>query len=334
MTGPVTVAFQAVELPSGAKIEKFVDAGHNPPDGVIVHYWLKDKPEALTLSIVDGDGTQVRSFSSKRDTDTAPSPDSAGQSAPEAAGEGSSQGDVLQAGAEEEAAEEAELDGGPVWAPDEVGMNRFVWDYRYERPLKLSKLSRSAREEALEGQSGPRAMPGTYEVRLTIGDRTLSEAFELLADPRLAVSNADLRAQFELKLAIRDRISETHTTINQIRHIREQIEEWEKRAVGKPEVVSAAKSLKDQLTAIEGDLINLDFEKPRPGPNRIKEKWDALSSMIDESDDAPTAGAREVYEMLRSQLEAQRAALQRLLDGPLAEFIALLQSQGVPAIIP
>jgi hypothetical protein len=213
-------------------------------------------------------------------------------------------------------------------------MNRLVWDYRYEKPVKLEKKSRNAREEALEAVGGPRAIPGEYAVRLTVGDQTLAETFSLLADPRLPVSSADLRAQFELKMAIRDRISETHTTINQIRHIREQIEEWEKRAVGKPEVVSAAKSLKDQLTAIEGDLINLDFEKPRPGPNRIKEKWDALSSMIDESDDAPTAGAREVYEMLRGQLEEQRAALQRLLDGPLAEFTALLQSEAVPAIVP
>jgi photosystem II stability/assembly factor-like uncharacterized protein len=339
MTGPVTVAYQALESPTGARIEKFVDAGQNPPDGVIVHYWLKDKPESLTLSIVDADGNPVRSFSSKRDADAAPQPDSARQpptDAPRAAGEGegSSEGDVLQVGAEEEAAEEAKLEGGSIWAPNDLGMNRFVWDYRYERPTKLSKLSRSAREEALEGQSGPRAMPGKYEVRLTIGDRTLSEAFELLADPRLPVSNADLHAQFELKLAIRDRISETHTTINQIRHIREQIEEWEKRAAGKTEVVSAAKSLTEQLTAIEGELINLDFEKPRPGPNRIKEKWDALSSIIDESDDAPTAGAREVYETLRGQLEEQRAALQRLLDGPLAEFTALLQSEGVPAIVP
>ena len=64
-------------------------------------------------------------------------------------------------------------------------MNRFVWDYRYTQPTKLDVKSRSPREEALEGGSGPRALPGQYQVQLTVGDQTLVQSFEILADPRL-----------------------------------------------------------------------------------------------------------------------------------------------------
>src|SRR5579859_5724323 len=106
-------------------------------------------------------------------------------------------------------------------------MNRFIWDYRYEKPSKLDVKSRSAREEALEGGSGPRAVPGPYQVHLTVGDQTFIQDFAILADPRLPVTQADLQAQFDLKLAIRDRSSETHTVINQIRNVRAQIESWE-----------------------------------------------------------------------------------------------------------
>src|SRR3984893_2542946 len=98
-------------------------------------------------------------------------------------------------------------------------MNRLVWDYRYEKPAKLEVKSRSAREEALEGGSGPRAVPGEYQVRLSVGDQTLFQSFSILADPRLPVSLDDLKAQFELKLAIRDRSSETHAAINQVRRV-------------------------------------------------------------------------------------------------------------------
>jgi hypothetical protein len=211
-------------------------------------------------------------------------------------------------------------------------MNRFVWDYRFEKPVKIESGSRGSREEALENVGGPRAIPGEYQVRLTVDAESLTQGFALLADPRLPVSAADLRAQFELKLAIRDRTSETNTAINQIRRIRQQVEDWEKRAGDRASIREAAKPLKDQLKAIEAELINVDFEKPRPGPNRIKEKLDALSSMIDESDDAPTRGAIEVYELLRGQLEAQLTRLKAALDGPVKAFNDLVRAESLPPV--
>jgi hypothetical protein len=211
-------------------------------------------------------------------------------------------------------------------------MNRLIWDYRLEKPVKVEGGSRGSREEALENVGGPRAVPGEYQVQLTVGDQVLTERFKLLPDPRLPVTAEDLRAQFDLKLAIRDRTSETNTAINQLRRLRKQVEEWEKRAGDRARLRDAAKALKEQLKGVEGELINLDFEKPRPGPNRIKEKFDALSSMIDESDEKPTRGAHEVYDMLRGQLERQLARFKELCDGPVKEFNELIRSEGLPVV--
>src|SRR5262249_25553932 len=160
--------------------------------------------------------------------------------------------------------------------------NRFVWDYRYARPSRIESGSRGSREEALENVGGPRAVPGSYQVRLSVGDVTLTESFQLLADSRLPVTPVELKSQFEPKVKLRDRTSETNTAVNQIRRMRQQVEGWEKRAADRSAVVDAARSLKDQLRSVEAELINVEFEKPRPGPNRIKEKLDSLSSMIDE----------------------------------------------------
>ena len=322
MTGPVTVAFRRVETPSGTVQEQFLDAGRNPPDGVIVHYWLREPSDGLRLAILDADGNEVRSFVPKRDKKAA---------APE---QTDAEAEVQQVtGAEEPAAEEpeSEEEEGP-YAPNAAGMNRFVWDYRYTKPVKIEGGSRGSREEALENVGGPRAVPGRYQVRLTVGEEVFTESFELLADPRLPVSEADLRAQFELKVKIRDATSETNTAINKVRKLRQQVEDWEKRASGRKSITDAAAALKKDMRAIEAELINVDFEKPRPGPNRIKEKLDSLSSMIDESDDVPTRGAYEVYDMLHSQLETQLSNLRSLVDGPVAAFNALMREEGVPAV--
>jgi photosystem II stability/assembly factor-like uncharacterized protein len=321
VTGPVTVAFRRVKTPSGTYQEKFLDAGENPPDGVIIHYWLRDGAERVELAVLDAAGTTVRTFTSKRD------------SAPLAAS--ASEGEVQQLTGEEEVASEAtrqdEDERGPC-APNQAGMNRFIWDYRYEKPAKLESGSRGSREETLEGVGGARALPGEYRVRLTVAGQVLEQHFKLLPDPRLPISANDLREQFDLKLAIRDRISETHTAVNQIRRIRRQVQDWEKRTKDRSAVQSAAKSLEDQLRVVEGELINLDFEKPRPGVNRIKEKLDTLGSMIDESDHAPTRGAHEVYDLLREQLEAQQMRLTEIVNGPLKAFNDLIRTEELAAI--
>ena len=61
---------------------------------------------------------------------------------------------------------------------------------------------------------------------------------------------------------------------------------------------------------------------------------DALSSMIDESDDAPTRGAHELYAQLRAQLEEQRGKLAEVLEGPASAFGELVKSLEIPPIVP
>ncbi|MBV9173101.1 MAG: glycosyl hydrolase [Chloroflexi bacterium] len=318
MTGPVTVGYKLVETPSGRRIERFYDAGQNPPEGVIIHYWLGTEPESVKLTILDSAGNEVRSYSNKKD---------------EASAEAPSEGEVQETTAEEEVSSESTEpveEKGP-WAPAQVGMNRFIWDYRYAKPVKLERKppKRGGGDEA-EAAAPPRAVPGEYEVRLTVGQQTESQRFKILPDPRLPVTEADLKAQFDLKLGIRDRLSEAHECINRILKVRAQVEEWERRS---PELKSSASSLKDRLNALEAELVNVDADKPRPGPNRVKEKLDTLGNMVDESDHAPTRGAQEVYEQLRSQLDDVRRRFDQLLQTEVKQFSERVQSLNVPAIL-
>jgi hypothetical protein len=97
-------------------------------------------------------------------------------------------------------------------------------------------------------------------------------------------------------------------------------------------VRDAAARLTDALKSVEEDLLNLTSDKPRPGPNRLKEKLEALSSMIDEADAAPTRGAIELYAELRRQLEERRRKLAEVLDEPVRGFNELVGSLGVPPV--
>jgi hypothetical protein len=212
-------------------------------------------------------------------------------------------------------------------------MNRFVWDYRYPPPTKLEDRELDTRTARVDAAVPPKAIPGNYRVRLSVGDQRLEQPFVISPDPRLPVSEDDLRAQFELKVAIRDRLSETHDALNQVVRVRRQLEEWERRG---RRLQPAAQALRDELSEIEAELVgsSVNSSKPRPGPSKIKEKLGTLSSMIDESDHAPTAGAQEVYALLRDQLEQQRQRLATVLNERLPAFAELIASESVPAIAP
>lgn len=66
--GGLIVTFNRKTNADGETEISYLDAGHNPPDGVVIHYSFNDKPsDEVTLSILDADGNGIRTFSSVKD---------------------------------------------------------------------------------------------------------------------------------------------------------------------------------------------------------------------------------------------------------------------------
>src|SRR5205807_1620598 len=65
MTGATIVTYRQVEKKTGEKAQVNIDAGQNPPDGVLVSYWLRTAPEGeVKLTFLDAKGKQIRQFKS------------------------------------------------------------------------------------------------------------------------------------------------------------------------------------------------------------------------------------------------------------------------------
>ena len=220
----------------GEVVRKLWDAGENPPDGVLVHYYLKEAAAEVTVTILDGDGQAIHSF-----TSNAPE---AGEENPEPR------------------------------APGEPGMNRFVWNMRYPAATKVPEDKTT--EDSLVG---PLASPGTYQVTLQVGDEMQTQPFRIVKDPRVSASQEDLDAQFRFLVEIRDKVSETHDGINQLRRVRQQVDQWVNRAHGHPSeetVTDAAEAVKEKLKGIEDELIQSAYRGARTGwicPRGLTASW-------------------------------------------------------------
>jgi photosystem II stability/assembly factor-like uncharacterized protein len=308
-TGVTTISARREEKPNGEKIDRNLDAGQNPPDGVIVVYFLKEKPEdEIRLSFLDASGKEIRSFSSK------------------------------ETPAEQKNRREKKKNGKnkEPRVSCEAGAHRFVWNMRYPDPTKV--------EEGFMGGDngliGPVAAPGTYQVRLTIGNWSQTASFEIQKDPRISATQQDLEDQLALLLRIRDTLSETHEAINSLRDIRQQVEQWEQRVQGREEqeaIESAGKAVKDRLAAIEEELIQVKARSRQDTlnhPAKLNAKLAALTGVVASADAAPTKQAYELFEYLASQVEAEQKRLQECIDTDLAAFNRLIREASLPAILP
>ena len=288
--------------PTGEPVRELLDAGKDAPDGVIVAYWLKEKPEdAVTLGFADSRSNLITGFTSKAASDSG-----------------------------KPAAEEAEFR-----VPAEAGMNRFVWDMRY------ADASSVPGDMSIKGAvPGPLAPPGTYQVTISVSDESQTQSFEIVKDPRVSTSQEDLEAQFELLIKIRDRLSETHDSVNKIRSIRRQVDEWVKREEGhsSAEIISkSADALKEKLLSIESELIQVDYSGVRDInnlPTRLNLRLAELIAVVAAADFAPPKQAYEVFEDFNGRLDPQLQKLQKVVDKDVPEFENLVHELEIPAIVP
>jgi photosystem II stability/assembly factor-like uncharacterized protein len=299
----------AYRLPdSGRSSDRGMIAGANPPSGTVIWYYLKDKPASeVTLEIFDGAGKPVKKFSS-----------TAAEEAPAAA---------------------SPEDGGPARGgraarvPAEKGLNRFVWDLRYSDAIRFPGLILWS-----GNTNGPRAVPGTYQVKLTVGGKTMTESFELKKDPRIATTQEEFQKQFDLLMKIRDKLSEVHKAIIEIRDVRKQVDDYATRVAGQPNsnsIVDSSKSLKAKLISIEEELYqtkNQSNQDPLNYPIRLNNKLAALAGVVASADAAPTDQSYAVYEDLTGRINAQLEKLKQVMASDVPAFNKLVREKDVPAV--
>jgi len=292
---------------AGFTLPATVPVGANPPTGVVIDYFLKSAPkDGATLEILDTKGKVVRKYSSKKAAEGAsPDEEEFGVSRP---------GETL---------------------PAEMGLNRFVWDMRGEVPARVpGAVSWGGRP------TGALVLPGTYQIRLTVADKTSTASAEISKDPRVAVSAADLEKQYELTVRIWNRVNAGHEAVNQIRSVRGQIDALRKRlnadASAKP-VLDASDALKKKMDAVEEKIIqpkSKSGEDPLNYPIQVVDQLIALQGTVESADTAPTAQSFTVYDELNMKLETQLAAWHEIRSKDLAALNDLIEKNKIAPIAP
>ncbi|MBS1506351.1 MAG: glycosyl hydrolase [Bacteroidetes bacterium] len=214
-----------------------------------------------------------------------------------------------------------------------VGMNRHIWNMRYADAEGFDGLIMWSASLA-----GPKAVPGMYKARLTVNDQVQETEFEILKDPRTSGSIADIKAQFDFAIAVRDKLNETHKAIKNIRTVRDQVNRVTDPMKDKKElkdVVDMGKSITDDMKKIEESLYqtkNRSGQDPLNFPIRLNNKLGALAGEVDGSDYHPTEQVKMVYKELSDKIDLQLNNLRQIMKDKLPKFNELVRQKQVSAV--
>jgi len=280
--------------------------GENPVEGAYIYYWLKEAPkEPAKLEFLDAQGKVIRKFSSE---------------------------------VKKKAEEKDEFDTEPEveHIPAEAGLNRFIWDLRYEPPAKIPAAIYDNGQPA-----GPLALPGAaFQVRLTVAGKSYTAPLEIKMDPRVKTSAEELRAQFDLLLKLRDREEEMNRAILAIRDLRAQLQSLEKRLGAKEEtktVTGSGAELRKKIAAIEEELIQVHAtaqEDEANYPTKLNSKLGYLTGVVDSADAAPTEAELAVFAALDKQVAAQLASWRDVLAEDLPALNDSMRKANIPSVAP
>lgn len=258
----------------------------------VFHYHLAQETDSLKIEILDSSGNLIQTFKSdapeEKDKVKEPVAEAAEVESPPA--DAGAPDKALAEESEKDEKKKKEEDKKPKGPSHKKGLNTFKWDLRYPGATVFEGMILwSARPE-----SGPMALPGMYEVRVTTNGKTDSQPFEIKIDPRVKnTSEADLKEQFDLLMKIRDKVTDANEAIIKIRAYKEEMGEDIN-----PEILKNLNTVEEAIYQVknESDQDPLNF------PIRLNNKIASLGLIVDSGEARPTDGAHLVFGELTEEL--------------------------------
>jgi len=165
---------------------------------------------------------------------------------------------------------------------EKPGLNRFEWDLSQKGPWHKDK-KRSYK-------NGPMVAPGTYTARLTVGEQSVEQSFEIVMDPRVeaeGITKADIETQIEMLNKVTDLLSDA-------RRLQDDLEKEAKSLKDK-------KAKADRLEKINALLSQLKNDEGAYPQQMLVSQISYLLNILDGADKLPGQEEKDRYQELIQQ---------------------------------
>jgi photosystem II stability/assembly factor-like uncharacterized protein len=264
--------------------------GPNPPNGALIHYYLKDKPDEKTtvkMQILDASGKLVVEFKN---------------------------------------------------VPKEKGVNRFVWNVSHEG----ARRRRPPTEEQIQffgPPRGPQVLPGTYTVKLFVGDKiALEKKVEVRVDPTVTVSTTDLQAQLDMLLKLRDMQSPLNDALRFLDSVKTQTEQIEKTIKERLDQVPAdvKKALDDynkRAKALSDDLAADPEDGGLRASGKLADMIGGLYFAVNNANAAPNQAQKDAFLEFQNEFKRKMPEVTKFINEDTAKLNEVLRKANAPTVL-
>ena len=273
-----------------------VPHGKNPPQGLVIDYYLRQPAQSVQLQIFDANGNLVRSYSNAPiaplDQPLPPTP--------------------------------AFWARPPEVLPATAGEHRVTWNMRYPTPpaLFFDQSMGAVPQDTPFVPEGPMALPGSYMVRLTVDGVSYAQPVLLKQDPRVGDSSAGMdgmRRQLALSQQVITVISASKSAYQKAIGLGAKLTSPSagvSSGSGKTlrkEIAKLTGTIKDASIGLSGGSYAVPAVKGTTSFSRINGEAAALLQMIEAtSDQAPVPSLYRTYADLCRDFNATLGAWQSM----------------------
>ncbi len=271
---------------NGERERDYIDAGDARPRGAILYYLLSDQAKDVSLSILDEQGNEVRTFGSD-EIPTETFSEIAGREYAGGSGTGQPRASVGK------------------------GLNRFMWDMRYPKVSAIPGLPPVV--------INPIAAPGNYQVRLTVDGQSQIQSFEMKANPNEAYSRAETDAKAEAWMTLYEKGEEGVQAVLRAQAAREKVAA---AAEGSGDLAAQAQKITELCTGVESGMVatGTTLVQIISEPSRPLAILTMLHNIMETSEGPPNQPWREVYAKVSGEMDAVIAEFDAALDKEMARF--------------
>ena len=201
------------------------------------------------------------------------------------------------------------------------GGNVFVWDYKYPGAEKFEGMIMWS-----ASLSGAKAVPGTYQVRLSVNNFKSQNTFEIMRSPTSESSVDQMREQFTFVNQINKTISKAHQSIEKIRRTKLKLNEFLNNFSDNKDaknIVNKANFLIDSLSTVENALYqtkNESRQDPLNFPIKLTNKLGHIANLVTMNDFPPTDQDKKLMTELSEKIEKEIEVFNKLMTNDVSEF--------------
>jgi hypothetical protein len=276
---------------NGVRKREYIDAGDARPLGVIIYYLLSDRAGTVSLSILDEQGNELRTFG----TDEIPMQQFGGIEGREYGGG--------------QASGQARADVGQ-------GLNRFIWDMRYPSISSIPGLPPVL--------INPFAKPGTYQVRLTVDGQSQTQSFELKINPNEKYSREETDRKGAFWMELQAKAEEGVQAVLRARAAKEKVAgAIEAATAGNTGKLEAQGAVVDKLCSdLEGSMVSTGTTLVQiiSEPSKPLAQLTTLHNIMESTEGPPNQPMLDVYAKISAEMDTAISAFDSALSREMARF--------------